>query len=193
MSPRRVVAFQETHQLPLAECGEAFHDALMRLKEQIIEQLLDPGVIAVVRARREDQLLPLAEALVAGGIIAVEITMTTPNAIAAIRQTGSKLGERALIGVGTVLDEATCRAAIAAGAQFVVSPICRRELVPPAQEAGKPVMLGRLHAHGSATGARSRAPILSKFFPPMGLAQLPQGAARPAAAFENRTRRAAWI
>lgn len=114
----------------------------MRTKQQIIEQLLDPGVIAVVRAKRADQVVPLAEALVAGGVIAVEITMTTPNAIAAIREASAKLGDRALIGVGTVLDEATCRAALEAGAQFVVSPISRRELVPIAQKAGKPIMLG---------------------------------------------------
>ena len=114
----------------------------MRSKQQIIEQLLNPGVIAVVRAKRADQAVPLAEALVAGGVIAVEITMTTPNAIAAIKEASSKLCDRALIGVGTVLDEATCQAAIDAGAQFIVSPICRRELVPIAQKAGKPIMLG---------------------------------------------------
>jgi 2-dehydro-3-deoxyphosphogluconate aldolase/(4S)-4-hydroxy-2-oxoglutarate aldolase len=114
----------------------------MRSKQQIIEQLLNPGVIAVVRAKRAEQAVPLAEALVAGGVIAVEITMTTPNAIAAIKEASSKLGDRALIGVGTVLDEATCQAAIDAGAQFIVSPICRRELVPIAQKAGKPIMLG---------------------------------------------------
>lgn len=114
----------------------------MRTKQQIIEQLLNPGVIAVVRAKRADQVVPLAEALVAGGVIAVEITMTTPNAIGAIKEASAKLGDRALIGVGTVLDEATCRAAIAAGAQFIVSPICRRELVPIAHQSGKPIMLG---------------------------------------------------
>jgi 2-dehydro-3-deoxyphosphogluconate aldolase/(4S)-4-hydroxy-2-oxoglutarate aldolase len=114
----------------------------MRTKQQIIGQLLDPGVIAVVRAKRTDQAVPLAEALVAGGVIAVEITMTTPNAIAAIREASARLGERALIGVGTVLDEATCQAAIEAGAQFIVSPICRRELVAIAHQAGRPIMLG---------------------------------------------------
>ena len=114
----------------------------MLSKQQIIEQLVNPGIIAVVRAKRADQVVPLAEALVAGGIIAVEVTMTTPDAIAAIREASAKLGARALIGVGTVLDEATCRAAIEAGAQFIVSPMCRRELVAVAHQAGKPIMLG---------------------------------------------------
>lgn len=114
----------------------------MLSKQQIIEQLVNPGIIAVVRAKRADQVVPLAEALVAGGILAVEVTMTTPDAIAAIREASAKLGARALIGVGTVLDEATCRAAIEAGAQFIVSPMCRRELVAVAHQAGKPIMLG---------------------------------------------------
>jgi 2-dehydro-3-deoxyphosphogluconate aldolase/(4S)-4-hydroxy-2-oxoglutarate aldolase len=68
--------------------------------------------------------------------------MSTPNAIAAIRSVSEKLGDSALIGVGTVLDVATCQTAIAAGAQFVVSPICRRELVQIASREQRPIMLG---------------------------------------------------
>ena len=114
----------------------------MRTKSEIISLLLDPGIIAVVRAQKQEQVIPLSEALVAGGVIAVEITMTTPNAIAAIREASQKLGDRAVIGVGTVLDVATCQAAIEAGAQFVVSPICRTELVAVAHAANRPIMLG---------------------------------------------------
>jgi 2-dehydro-3-deoxyphosphogluconate aldolase/(4S)-4-hydroxy-2-oxoglutarate aldolase len=95
-----------------------------------------------VRAQKPEQILPLSEALIAGGVIAIEITMTTPNAIEAIRSAREKIGNRALIGVGTVLDMDSCRAAIAAGAEFVVSPICRTEFVPLAQAANRPIMLG---------------------------------------------------
>ena len=140
----------------------------MHTKQQIIEQLLNPGIIAVVRAQRADQVVPLAEALVAGGIIAVEITMTTPNAINAIREASAKLGNRALMGVGTVLDEATCRAAIDAGAQFVVSPICRRELVPLAHAAGKPIMLGS-YTPTEAQLAHEAGADFIKIFPADGL------------------------
>ena len=114
----------------------------MRTKAEIISRLTDPGIIAVVRARSAEQILPLSEALLAGGVHAVEITMTTPNAIAAIREASRTLGAQALIGVGTVLDTDTCRAAIDAGAEFVVSPICRTELVAVAQAAQRPIMLG---------------------------------------------------
>jgi 2-dehydro-3-deoxyphosphogluconate aldolase/(4S)-4-hydroxy-2-oxoglutarate aldolase len=103
---------------------------------------MDPGIIAVVRAQQPAQVLPLFEALIAGGVRAIEITMTTPNALAAIREAREKIGERALIGVGTVLEADTCRAAIAAGAEFVVTPICRTELVAIAHAAGCPIMLG---------------------------------------------------
>ena len=114
----------------------------MRPKADIISLLTEPGIIAVVRAQQAAQVLPLSEALIAGGVRVIEITMTTPNALAAIREAREKLGERALIGVGTVLDADTARAAIAAGAEFVVTPICRTELVAIAHAAGCPVMLG---------------------------------------------------
>jgi 2-dehydro-3-deoxyphosphogluconate aldolase / (4S)-4-hydroxy-2-oxoglutarate aldolase len=114
----------------------------MRSKQEICSALCDPGIIAVVRARSESQVIPLSEALLAGGVIAVEITMTTPNAIAAIRSAKVALGSRALIGVGTVLDASTCQAAIDAGAEFIVTPICRTEFVKIAHAADRPIMLG---------------------------------------------------
>jgi len=104
--------------------------------------LADPGIIAVVRAQSADQILPLSEALILGGVVAIEITMTTPNAISAIREARKALGERALVGVGTVLDADTCRSALGAGAEFVVTPICRIELIQIAQEADRPIMIG---------------------------------------------------
>jgi 2-dehydro-3-deoxyphosphogluconate aldolase / (4S)-4-hydroxy-2-oxoglutarate aldolase len=114
----------------------------MRSKNEILSALTNPGVIAVVRAQKAEQVPPLAEALLAGGVIAIEITMTTPNAIEVIREVSQKLGARALIGVGTVLDGQTAHLAIKAGAQFVVSPIMRPEVAQAARAADRPVMLG---------------------------------------------------
>src|ERR1039457_2519108 len=102
----------------------------MRTKPEIISLLTDPGIIAIVRAKEPAQVLPLFEALIAGGVNAIEITMTTPNALEAIREARAKIDERALIGVGTVLDTYTCTRAMEAGAEFIVTPICRTELVP---------------------------------------------------------------
>lgn len=140
----------------------------MRSRSEIISLLTDPGIIAVVRAQKAEQVLPLSEALVAGGVIAVEITMTTPDAIAAIRTTSQKLGSRGLIGAGTVLDAPTCRAVIEAGAEFVVSPITRTEIVAVAHEADRPIMLGA-YTPTEAQLAHEAGADFVKLFPADGL------------------------
>jgi 2-dehydro-3-deoxyphosphogluconate aldolase/(4S)-4-hydroxy-2-oxoglutarate aldolase len=140
----------------------------MRTKSEIIAQLTNPGVIAIIRAKKAAQILPISEALLAGGLIAIEITMSNPDAIAAIRGVSDRLGDRALIGVGTVLDAATCRAAIAAGAQFVVSPICRAELAPIAASAQRPVMLGAFTPTEAQLAHEAGADFV-KIFPADGL------------------------
>jgi 2-dehydro-3-deoxyphosphogluconate aldolase/(4S)-4-hydroxy-2-oxoglutarate aldolase len=114
----------------------------MRPKSDVLKALREPGVIAVVRAPRPELCTPLARALLEGGVIAIEITMTTPNAIEAIRATSKELGSQALIGVGTVLDAHTANLAIEAGAEFVVSPIARKEIADAAHAHDRPVMLG---------------------------------------------------
>jgi 2-dehydro-3-deoxyphosphogluconate aldolase / (4S)-4-hydroxy-2-oxoglutarate aldolase len=111
-------------------------------KSQIITCLTQPGIIAVVRAQSREQVLPLSDALIAGGVTAIEITMTTPNAIEAIHDARQALGSRASIGVGTVLDLATCRAALIAGAEFIVTPICRTEFVALAHANDRPILIG---------------------------------------------------
>jgi 2-dehydro-3-deoxyphosphogluconate aldolase/(4S)-4-hydroxy-2-oxoglutarate aldolase len=140
----------------------------MRSKNEIIARLLDPGIIAVVRGKSAEQIPALTEALLAGGVIAIEITMTTPNAVAAIREVSQKFGARALIGVGTVLDARTCTEAIAAGAEFVVSPIVRPEIVMAAQAAHKPVMLGAYTPTEAQTAYEAGADFI-KIFPADGL------------------------
>jgi 2-dehydro-3-deoxyphosphogluconate aldolase / (4S)-4-hydroxy-2-oxoglutarate aldolase len=114
----------------------------MRSKEEVISLLTKPGVIAVVRASKSEQVLPLAKALLAGGVVAIEITTTTPQAIEVINELTKNIGADAVIGVGTVLDAATTCRAIEAGAEFVVSPVLRPEIAKAAREADRPVMLG---------------------------------------------------
>jgi 2-dehydro-3-deoxyphosphogluconate aldolase / (4S)-4-hydroxy-2-oxoglutarate aldolase len=114
----------------------------MVTKADILSRLLEPGIIAVVRAPSADLVKPLSEALVEGGVIAIEITLSTPDAIRAIRDASADLGNRALIGVGTVLKPDECTSALDAGAQFIVSPILRPDLVPLAHQFDRPVMLG---------------------------------------------------
>jgi 2-dehydro-3-deoxyphosphogluconate aldolase/(4S)-4-hydroxy-2-oxoglutarate aldolase len=140
----------------------------MRSKSEIISLLTNPGIIAVVRTESADQILPLSEALIAGGVMAIEITMTTPNAIAAIRDAAKKIGSRGVIGVGTVLDVTMCRAAVGAGAEFVVSPILRPELVTVAHGSDRPIMLGA-YTPTEAQLAHEAGADFIKIFPVDGL------------------------
>jgi 2-dehydro-3-deoxyphosphogluconate aldolase/(4S)-4-hydroxy-2-oxoglutarate aldolase len=140
----------------------------MRTRKEVMSALVEPGVIAVVRAPRREQVLPLSQALVDGGVIAIEITMTTPGAIDAIADVKSSLGQRAVVGVGTVLDAATCHQAVQAGAEFVVSPITKAALVEAAHAADRPVMLGA-YTPTEAQAAYELGSDFIKLFPADGL------------------------
>jgi len=133
-------------------------------KSEILSLLTTPGIIAILRTQQLTQVTPLFEALIAGGIVATEITMTTPNALAAIREAREKVGRRSLVGVGTVLNAETCRAAIQAGAEFIVTPICRTELVALAHAAAIPIMLGAYSATEAQLGHEAGADYI-KIFP----------------------------
>ena len=111
-------------------------------KLEIIERLLDPGIIAIIRADSSAQLVAVADALRTGGVTAMEITMTTPNALQALAEVTAKLRGQVVMGVGSVLDPETCRAAILAGAEFVVTPVTKPEVIRLCNRYGKPVASG---------------------------------------------------
>src|SRR5436305_14414230 len=91
-------------------------------KEQHLQRVLDCGIVAVVRSPDSDQLVEVTRALADGGITTVEITMTVPFALDVLRQVRKALGDRVLLGAGTVLDPETASAVLLAGAEFIVSP-----------------------------------------------------------------------
>lgn len=111
-------------------------------KPALIRRLLDPGIVAIIRADSSEQLLDCAEALHAGGVTAMEVTMTTPNALRVISDVTARFGGRILMGVGSVLDPETCRAAILAGAEFVVTPVTKPEVIRLCNRYGKPIVSG---------------------------------------------------
>ena len=125
---------------------------------------MGPGIIAVVRTDQPAQVPSICEALLAGGVIAHEITFTVPNALEAIREASRRFGAHALIGAGTVVDAEGCRAAIAAGAEFVVSPITKVEIAQAAHAADKPVMLGA-YTPTEAQAAHEAGADFIKIFP----------------------------
>lgn len=85
-------------------------------------QLLQYKIVAIIRGARPEDVLPIAKALSAGGIKALEITLNSPKALSVIEAVADAIGDDVLVGAGTVLDAETARAAILAGAQFIISP-----------------------------------------------------------------------
>ena len=136
----------------------------MRSRSEIISSLIRPGIIAVVRTDKPKQIPAICEALIAGGVVAIEITFTVPDALGAIREASRQFGGKALIGAGTVLNADTCRAAIAAGAEFVVSPITKLEIIQAAHASDKPVMLGAYTPTEAQTAHEAGADFI-KIFP----------------------------
>ena len=137
-------------------------------KSEIIRRLLDPGIVAIIRADNSAQLVDATRALIDGGVTAVEVTMTTPNALQVIRDTTQQLGEKLLMGVGTVLDDVTARLAMEAGAQFVVTPTFRPDVVTICRRYGKPVMSG-CYTPTEALTAHEAGSDFIKIFPADGL------------------------
>ena len=136
----------------------------MSEREKIVSGIEAEGLVAIVRVRRPELALPLAKALVAGGIRAVELTMSIPNALEAVRTIDRELGDKILLGVGTVIDDDTCRAAIDAGAKYVISPITRPSLVAAAHALDRPVMLGA-YTPTEAQAAHEAGSDFVKIFP----------------------------
>ncbi|HEY1847808.1 MAG TPA: bifunctional 4-hydroxy-2-oxoglutarate aldolase/2-dehydro-3-deoxy-phosphogluconate aldolase [Opitutaceae bacterium] len=128
-----------------------------------LERIIREKVIALIRADGPGSLLECAGALAAGGLNVIELTMTTPGAIGVLAQ-ASKSMPGALLGLGTVLDAATVKAGVAAGARFIVTPGLRPEVIKAAHEEGVPVLSGAFTPTEVAAAADLGADIV-KIFP----------------------------
>jgi len=111
-------------------------------KSEIIDRLLNPGIVAIIRADSSEQLIDAATALYEGGVTGMEVTMTTPNALQVIADVRKKFGDKVLIGVGSILDTETARMAILAGAEFVVTPVTRPDVIRLCNRYSKPIASG---------------------------------------------------
>ena len=112
------------------------------VKEDNLKLVVDTGVVAVIRSKDPSELIDVITALERGGIKAIEVTMTVPGAIDVIKEVGEKLKGKVLLGAGTILDAETARLSILAGADFVVSPVYRPEIVAMAKRYSKVVIPG---------------------------------------------------
>lgn len=113
-------------------------------RDQAAAKIREVGLIPIVRAASAKHGLLAAEAVCAGGIPIVEITMTVPGAIDLIAQLAKTLGSEILIGAGTVLDPETAQRCIDAGAEFIVSPGFDADTVQHVKHLGKLMAAGAL-------------------------------------------------
>jgi len=113
-------------------------------KQQVRNKIVEIGIVPVVRAASAQQAMQAAEAVCAGGIPIVEITMTVPGALDVITQLAKSMGNDVLIGAGTVLDAEAAERCIDAGADFLVSPGFDLATVQFAKQQGKLIMAGAL-------------------------------------------------
>ena len=113
-------------------------------KAAVLQTIRDAGIIPVVRAQSADEAMLAIDAIRAGGIPILEITMTVPGAVEMIEELTHRFGSSALVGAGTVLDGETARACIRAGAQFIVSPSLNLETISVCRDEDVVVMPGAL-------------------------------------------------
>jgi 2-dehydro-3-deoxyphosphogluconate aldolase/(4S)-4-hydroxy-2-oxoglutarate aldolase len=133
-------------------------------KSMPLSRVLDRVIVAVIRAESPDSLVDVAEALVAGGVEVMEVTFTVPRAVQVLEKVAEKLGSRILLGAGTVLDPETARAAILAGAEFIVSPTTNTQVIELCRRYSKLAMPGALTPTEVVTAWQAGADIV-KIFP----------------------------
>jgi 2-dehydro-3-deoxyphosphogluconate aldolase/(4S)-4-hydroxy-2-oxoglutarate aldolase len=132
-------------------------------KEKHLQHVLDCGVVAVVRAPDGDKLVETCRALAEGGVTVVEITMTVPDALEVVRAVRNALGHRLLLGAGTILDPETARAALLAGAEYLVSPTLNLDVIRLCRRYDKLVMPGAFSPTEILTAWEAGADIVKVF------------------------------
>ena len=132
-------------------------------KSDVLARLKAQKVIALIRADSAESLLDCARALQAGGLGAIELTMTTPGALDLVARVSKELPD-ALIGLGTVLDAETARKGIAAGAKFIVTPAVRPAVIAACKEAGVAILSGALTPTEACAAWDAGADVI-KIFP----------------------------
>src|SRR6476660_333736 len=133
------------------------------MSSQSLQRVLDAGIVAVVRAPDSADLVDVIRALAAGGVTVAEVTLTVPNALDVIRDAKKALGDAVLLGAGTVLDTETCRAALLAGAEFIVAPTVNADVIRLCRRYDKLVMPGAFTPTEILTAWEAGADIVKVF------------------------------
>lgn len=139
-------------------------------REAAVERLVEGGVIAVLRGVEPDDAVPVARAVVEGGVRAVEVTADTAGAMEMVAAMAEDFGDDVLVGAGTVLDAETARAAHRAGAEFVVSPSVHADVIEACTSRGVVSVPGAATPTEAVEADRAGADLV-KLFPaaPLGV------------------------
>ncbi|MEZ6064489.1 MAG: bifunctional 4-hydroxy-2-oxoglutarate aldolase/2-dehydro-3-deoxy-phosphogluconate aldolase [Planctomycetaceae bacterium] len=130
---------------------------------QQLQQVLDRGLVAIIRAPTGEQLVSVCEALLEGGIDVIEVTFTVPGILDILKEVRAKLGDRILLGAGTVLDTESARAALLAGAEFLVTPTVNLDVIRLCRRYGKLVMAGAFTPTEVLTAWEAGADVVKVF------------------------------
>lgn len=135
----------------------------MATRETTLQRIMDCGIVAVIRMSDPSRLIKVAEAIGEGGVDVIEFTMTTPNALDVIREVARQRGGDVLLGAGTVLDPETARAAILAGAEYIVAPTLNPQVIEVCRRYSKVVIPGALTPTEILTAWECGADIVKVF------------------------------
>lgn len=129
-----------------------------------IDQLLESGVVAVLRKLPFDKIEHIARALVEGGVTGLEVTVDSERALEAIQKCKQVAGDRAVVGAGTVLNGQAAQEAIDAGAEFIFAPILDEETIRVAN-ANRVIVIPGVYTPTEAHQAHVFGADLVKIFP----------------------------
>lgn len=125
--------------------------------------MMDTGIVAVIRGNSAGEVMDVVRAIEAGGVQAIEITMTVPGAMNVIREVNREFADQVVVGAGTVLDAETARMSILAGAEFVVSPVFKPEIIAMAKRYSKIVIPGAFTPTEILTAWEAGADVVKVF------------------------------
>src|SRR5438874_2076937 len=136
---------------------------LMMNREATLKRIVDGGIVAVVRSESSASLVKVVQALAEGGVGAAEVTFTVPDAIEVIRQVRREVGDSIVLGAGTVLDPETARAALLAGAEYIVAPTLNLDVIRLCRRYDKAVMPGAFTPTEILTAWEAGADVVKVF------------------------------
>ncbi len=140
----------------------------MSQKTSMLQEMIDGGVVAIVRVESARQAREVCGAIARGGIKPIEVTMTVPGAIDVIKEFKSAMKDEVLVGAGTVLDPETARAVILAGAEFIVTPTLNLRVIEMCRRYSKIVIAGAFTPTEILTAWEAGADIVKVFPATMG-------------------------